>query len=159
MIVSLSLHFESMSTWNLQFRAMLHYALRRFSLKTQPARDPLRTNGRGLCKEIHLVKMLTTASMFLLGLLSVPALANEAHICRSQAIPQSHKNATLSDDTSFVCGSTISGTIPTLAAAGWQISQVIEQADTTALSSLKPGQLPPDTEELTKTYWMILIQK
>jgi len=97
--------------------------------------------------------------LLLLGLISTASLANEAHVCRSAALPQSNKDAELSDTTSFTCGRGLTGTVTSLSQAGWQITHVIEQADTTALSAIKPGQIPPNPEELAKTYWVLVIQK
>lgn len=106
------------------------------------------------------MKMLKPVlSLLLLGLVSSAALANEAHVCRSTALPQSNKDAELSDTTSFTCGSGLTGTVISLSQAGWQITHVLEQADTTALSAIKPGKIPPNPEELAKTYWVLLIQK
>lgn len=106
------------------------------------------------------MKMLKPVmSLLLLGLFSTTALANEAHICRSTALPQTNKDAGLSDTTLFTCGSGLTGTVPSLSQAGWQITNVLEQADTTALAEIKPGQIPSNPENLAKTYWVILIQK
>ncbi|EPC3806389.1 hypothetical protein ACRZEW_004212 [Enterobacter ludwigii] len=99
------------------------------------------------------------ALLLMLGMFSTTALANEAHVCRSAALPQSHKESGLSDTTSFTCGGGLTGTVPTLAQEGWQITNVLEQADTSALSAIKPGQIPSNPEDLAKTYWVLLIQK
>ena len=99
------------------------------------------------------------ASLFALGLLSTAALADEAHVCRSASLPQSNSAATLSDNTSFSCGSDISGTVPALSKAGWKITHVLEQSDMSALSSMKSGKMPPNPGDLAKTYWVLIIQK
>ncbi|MGY8618593.1 hypothetical protein [Pantoea agglomerans] len=100
-----------------------------------------------------------SVSLFALGLFSTAALADEAHVCRSASLPQSNSAATLSDNTSFSCGSDISGTVPALSKAGWKITHVLEQSDMSALSSMKSGKMPPSPGDLAKTYWVLVIQK
>lgn len=97
--------------------------------------------------------------LLVLSLLPCMALANEAHICKSGSLPQSSANAVLSDATSFMCGEGLSGTIPELSRAGWQIVQVTEQSDSTALAALQQRKTPVNPDELTKTYWQLVIQK
>lgn len=99
------------------------------------------------------------ASIFALTLFSTTVLANEAHVCRSASLPQSNSAATLSDNTQFSCGSDISGTVPVLSKAGWKITHVLEQSDMSALSAMKSGKMPPNPEDLAKTYWVLIIQK
>lgn len=106
---------------------------------------------------MHTFKPLT--ALLLVGLLSTSAVASEAHVCRSASVSQSSQGAELSDKTRFSCSSDVSGTIPSLSQAGWKITQVLEQADTAALASLKPGQIPQNPDELNKTYWILVIQK
>jgi len=100
-----------------------------------------------------------SVSLFALGLFSTTVLAEEAHVCRSASLPQSNSAATLSDNTQFSCGSDISGTVPVLSKAGWKITHVLEQSDMSALSAMKSGKMPPNPEDLAKTYWVLIIQK
>nr|WP_314984798.1 hypothetical protein [uncultured Pantoea sp.] len=99
------------------------------------------------------------APLFALGLFSTTVLADEAHICRSASLPQSNSAAVLSDNTQFSCGSDISGTVPALSKLGWKVTHVLEQSDMSALSSMKTGKMPPNPEDLAKTYWVLIIQK
>lgn len=103
--------------------------------------------------------VMSLVSALMLGLMSATALASEAHVCHSRPVPQSNKDAALTDDTHFSCGNEVSGTIPVFSQAGWKITQVMEQADTSALASLKPGQTPQNPDDLNKTYWVVIIQK
>lgn len=100
-----------------------------------------------------------SASLFALGLFSSSVLADEAHVCRSASLPQSTSAAILSDNTQFSCGNGISGSVPELSKAGWKVTHVLEQSDMSALSSMKSGKMPPNPEDLAKTYWMLIIQK
>lgn len=104
-------------------------------------------------------KLKFLASIFALGLFSTTVLAEEAHVCRSASLPQSNSASTLSDNTQFSCGSDISGTVPGLSKAGWKVTHVLEQSDMSALSSMKSGKTPPNPEDLSKTYWVLIIQK
>lgn len=109
--------------------------------------------------ELLMPALKFTASLLALSLFSTAVLADEAHVCRSASLPQSSSAATLSDNTQFTCSSDISGTVPVLSKAGWKVTHVLEQSDMSALSSMKSGKMPPNPEDLTKTYWMIIIQK
>ncbi|EEG5674937.1 hypothetical protein G3G77_004917 [Salmonella enterica] len=85
-------------------------------------------------------KILLLASLLGAG----PALAGEAHVCKSQTVANSAANAELTNDTVFKCGEGISGTIPALAREGWKIVQLTDQADVT---------------DPSKTYAQLIIQK
>ncbi|MGK9175400.1 hypothetical protein KXR87_19630 [Yokenella regensburgei] len=88
------------------------------------------------------------------------AFAGEAHVCKSDTVSQASGNAALSDSIVFTCGAGVSGTIPQLAKSGWQIVQVLEQADTSSLrAAMQPGKVPSNPEELMKAYWQLVIQK
>lgn len=100
-----------------------------------------------------------SVSVFALGLFSTAVLADEAQICRSASLPQSNSASILSDNTQFSCGSEISGTVPALSKEGWKVTHVLEQSDMSALSSMKTGKMPPNPEDLAKTYWVLIIQK
>ncbi|EBF4234087.1 hypothetical protein I3F86_002220 [Salmonella enterica] len=83
--------------------------------------------------------------VLLLGLLIAgPAMAGEAHICKSQTVANSAANAELTDGTVFKCSENLTGTIPELARKGWKIVQQTDQADVT---------------DPTKTYAQLIIQK
>ncbi|ENR6650767.1 hypothetical protein ACEWQ7_004887 [Salmonella enterica] len=77
-------------------------------------------------------------------LVAGPALAGEAHVCKSQTVANSAANAELTDDTVFKCGESIHGTIPALARDGWKIVQQTDQAD---------------VSDPSKTYAQLIIQK
>lgn len=98
----------------------------------------------------------------LLALCVLPgvALAGEAHVCKSDSLPMASANAALSESKVFKCGDGVTGSIPQLAKAGWQIVQVLEQSDAASLAaSMQPGKPPANPEDLTKTYWQLVIQK
>ncbi len=57
------------------------------------------------------INVLLLTSLLVAG----PALAGEAHVCKSQTVANSAANAELTDNTVFKCGESISGTIPSLA--------------------------------------------
>lgn len=73
-----------------------------------------------------------------------PALASghEAHICTSAGVPPS-ADQPLSDQTVFSCSGIGKLTVPQLAKAGWQLSDLVEQGST-------PDGL---------VYWQVLIQR
>lgn len=56
------------------------------------------------------INILLLTSLLVAG----PALAGEAHVCKSQTVANSAANAELTDNTVFKCGESISGTIPAL---------------------------------------------
>ncbi|APW04202.1 hypothetical protein AB295_19265 [Salmonella enterica] len=87
-----------------------------------------------------MVKILLLAGLSV----AVPALAGEAHVCKSQPVANSSANAELTDDTVFKCGEGIYGTIPALARDGWKIVQQTDQADVT---------------DPSKTWAQLIIQK
>ena len=64
------------------------------------------------------INVLLLTSLLVAG----PALAGEAHVCKSQTVANSAANAELTDNTVFKCGENISGTIPSLAREGWKRS-------------------------------------
>ncbi|EAV6404958.1 hypothetical protein [Salmonella enterica] len=86
------------------------------------------------------INVLLLTSLLVAG----PALAGEAHVCKSQTVANSAANAELTDNTVFKCGENISGTIPSLAREGWKIVQQTDQADIT---------------DPSKTYAQLIIQK
>ncbi len=100
-----------------------------------------------------------SASVLSLCLVAATVHANDANVCRTKSLLQSNKESSLSNETSFTCGSGLTGTIPSLSKAGWKITSVMEQSDLTALYSLKAGHIPQNTDDLTKTFWLIVIQK
>ncbi|CHN71163.1 Uncharacterised protein [Salmonella enterica subsp. enterica serovar Typhi] len=86
------------------------------------------------------INVLLLTSLLVAG----PALAGEAHVCKSQTVANSAANAELTDNTVFKYGESISGTIPSLAREGWKIVQQTDQADVT---------------DPSKTYAQLIIQK
>lgn len=86
------------------------------------------------------INVLVLTSLLVAG----PALAGEAHVCKSQTVANSAANAELTDNTVFKCGESISGTIPSLSQEGWKIVQQTDQADVT---------------DPSKTYAQLIIQK
>ena len=86
------------------------------------------------------INVLLLTSLLVAG----PALAGEAHVCKSQTVANSAANAELTDNTVFKCGESVSGTIPSLAREGWKIVQQTDQADVT---------------DPSKTYAQLIIQK
>lgn len=87
-----------------------------------------------------MIKILLLTSLLIAG----PALAGEAHVCKSQAVASSAANAGLTDDTVFKCNENLSGTIPAFAREGWKIVQQTDQADVT---------------DPSRTYAQLIIQK
>lgn len=76
------------------------------------------------------MKLLTMA--FIILIFSGIAQAGSAYVCKSKSVPIDHKGnfPVLSNETIFVCGDGVKGTIPKLAAEGWSIIQVMAQEDT-----------------------------
>lgn len=85
--------------------------------------------------------------------------ANDANVCRTKSLPQSNKESALSNESLFTCANGLSGTIPALAKSGWKVTNVMEQSDLTGLSSLNNSHPPSNSEDLTKTFWLMIIQK
>lgn len=94
-----------------------------------------------------------------LSFLSAASYANDANVCRTKSLPQSNKESALSNDSLFTCANGLSGTIPALARSGWKVTNVMEQSDLTGLSSLNSSHSPGNNEDLTKTFWLMIIQK
>lgn len=90
--------------------------------------------------------------MLIVGLLPLPLMAAESHVCQSQAYDYSSiGNLRLSDDTIFTCRDIGRLTIPELARRGWKMTHVAQQTEYT-------GEVDSDSEVI-KMYQEIVVYK